>query len=170
MAWTNSDLVLYHGTVDFHAVDIRNNGIDLGRSARRGDFSRGFYMTRIRSQAETFAVSQFRKLALVPPLPGRPPPRRPNAAALVEFKVNRNALGRLETLAFVQPTSDWRDFVTHCGTGAAHRAGEQYDVVYGPVWGAGTGAFPDYEQVSFHTDAAIALLQFSSIHQWRPRR
>jgi hypothetical protein len=170
MAWTNSDLVLYHGTVDFHAAAIRDNGIDLGRSAPRGDFSRGFYTTRIRGQAEIFAVSEFRKLALVPALPGRPPPRRPNAAALVEFKVNRNALARLETLAFVQPTPDWRDFITHCATGAPHRAGGQYDVVYGPVWGTRAGAYPDYEQVSFHTDAAVALLQFGTIHELRPRR
>ncbi|MGM0879133.1 MAG: DUF3990 domain-containing protein [Bacillota bacterium] len=41
----------YHGTTHFAALEIKQNGIDLGKSRRRLDFGPGFYLTSNLSQA-----------------------------------------------------------------------------------------------------------------------
>jgi hypothetical protein len=75
----------------------------------------------------------------------------------------------LETLAFVQPTPDWRDFVTYCRrTGRSHRPNDQYyQAVYGPVMSA-RGAIPGHDQLSFHDDYSVSLLQVLNIEKWVP--
>jgi len=86
----------------------------------------------------------------------------PLGAAVVELLIDLDDLGGLDTLAFVQPTTDWSDFVTYCRCGVtSHRPGLQsgfYDVVYGPVSTSRGTAFRDYEQLSFHTKRAVSKL------------
>ncbi len=118
------------------------------------DFGRGFYTTTSLSQARSWAaVKSVRK-------PGSHP-------AVVEFQIDRDVLAALENLWFVvHRSSDFWNFVDQCRAGGDHsRAvnGGWYDVVAGPV----TRSFRDrsvhapYDQVSFHTPAAEALLNAS---------
>jgi len=44
MAWTNAPLLVHHGTVEAHATNIQNYGIDLNRCRPNHDFLRGFYL------------------------------------------------------------------------------------------------------------------------------
>ena len=70
-------------------------------------------------------------------------------------------------MAFVRdgtpPPSDYWDLVAHCRSGNAHDKnrvfGDFYDVVYGPVsLGRQFLVIADSDQISFHTNAALAVL------------
>jgi hypothetical protein len=74
-------------------------------------------------------------------------------------------LNGLNVLCFVLPDSnpDYWEFVDHCRAGNAyHRiAGDNYDVVFGPVarnWRRRI-AHSRYDQLSFHADISRAVLQ-----------
>jgi hypothetical protein len=85
----------------------------------------------------------------------------PQHAAVLEFSIVLDALGSLETLAFVQPTDDWLDFIGYCRIpgGSTHKANANYfDAVYGPVWRSGADAHPSWEQLSFHNDYPVRTL------------
>jgi hypothetical protein len=175
MPWAARRLTLYHGTVGPHADDIvqrpagRANNITLNICRPISDFGRGFYTTRIFDQAAAFANSRFQLLQGLHALhPGTMV--APQHAAVVEFSVVLDALGALDTLAFVQPTGDWLDFVRFCHSPSptAHKAsGKYYDAVYGPVWAVGSGAEPDWEQLSLHSDYAISLLRVDDLKRGR---
>jgi hypothetical protein len=90
-------MTVYHGTVDVYAEDIETNGIKLAKCRTLSDFGRGFYTMRIFEQAVWFANQEYRKLI------------RPSVAlraAVVEFVIALDMLRTMESLAFVQPTSD----------------------------------------------------------------
>jgi hypothetical protein len=168
MPWSNAPLTLYHGTVGPYSDNIRVSGIQLARCALKTDFGQGFYLTRIYEQAVRYAndkydemMDDFHRLNSFNPV----------NAAVVQFTVDRETLGKLDTLAFVQPTPDWREFVSYCHLPSnAHKpGGGLYDVVYGPM-AIDTGGFiPDCEQISFHTSKAVALLSFQSVTPGGPR-
>src|SRR5438045_4091512 len=100
MPWRNDPLVLYHGTVGIFATDIEaHRRPDLAKCRRRRDFGQGFYMTRRPEQARDFANALYQKMRYQLLHTGRGP--NPQEAAIVEFTVDRNTLGRLDTLAFV---------------------------------------------------------------------
>jgi Protein of unknown function (DUF3990) len=161
-AWTNQDLLLYHGTLQHHAKKILK-GVKLAPCRRRTDFGRGFYTTTLERQARAWAW------ALSLRSPGTAP-------AVIQFTVDRNRLSRLDTLWFVRGGFDADDFwslVHHCRiTGGDHRRAlpvrykkpvQWYDVVVGPVaafWEQRTAIF-DSDQASFHTEKAIQLLNDS---------
>jgi len=94
----------------------------------------------------------------------------PDCAAVVEFSIDRNFLGQLDTLAFVFGENDWKEFVDHCRAGSFyHKSGNRhYDVVYGPV-STVTGEWWKYEQLSFHSARAISCLNRIALHVGRPR-
>lgn len=89
--------------------------------------------------------------------------------AVVVLTVDRLALRRLRSLAFVRGTTDATDywsFVAHSRRRrqASPATGRDYDVVYGPVarfWARTDSAeiYPDYDQVSFHGLAGQKLLR-----------
>jgi hypothetical protein len=168
MPWGNGPLVLYHGTVSAYVADIRR-GIDITKCRPRSEFGRGFYTTRVRSQAVEFANEKFLRMRAlyrhnaVNPDPG--------TVAVIEFSVDRNFLGQLDTLAFVLPDSEWRDFVAHCRSGAGRHKGlgRYYEAVYGPVQIV-SGEWWKYEQLSFHSSPAARALtgQIKDVHLGRP--
>ncbi len=92
---------------------------------------------------------------------------RPPVVAVITFEIDRDKLAGLQSLAFMRETTDFWDFVEHCRAGrySLHgRAGGIYDVVYGlvTVW-TQTLILADCDQVSFHTNSGIAILDtFSS--------
>jgi hypothetical protein len=81
-------------------------------------------------------------------------------ATVIKFEVDRTQLAQLQTLTFVVDNPDYWDFVQHCRHGMGlHRSTGNYDVVYGPVslWPQ-TLVIKDCDQISFHTDLAVAVL------------
>ena len=168
MAWTNGPLVVYHGTIAPYAAGIRRNGIRLARCLPKADFSRGFYTTRIRAQAEIFANWRYHLFHAQHVYNGLVPD--PMGAAMVEFSVHLDALASLESLAFVQPTPDWVEFVNHCRSPSDGHRGLNvfYDVVYGPVSNQRAESISHHEQLSFHSDYAISLLSLVDVHIGAP--
>jgi hypothetical protein len=162
-------LTVYHGTVGAHADDITQNGIRVARCSPKSDFGKGFYTTRIPEQAAEFANERLRQLAGdYAQYPGTYPD--PQCAAVLEFTIVLDALGALDTLAFVQPTPDWLDFVKFCRLPSpAHKGTSKfYDAVYGPVLLVGVdSAIADWEQLSLHTDYAVSLLTLNPNHTLR---
>jgi hypothetical protein len=165
MPWASRRLRLYHGTIGPYADDIQN-AVKLTKCAVGSDFGPGFYMTRIYDQAVAFANKRYDD-ALDSHTRHPANFADPVCAAIVEFTIVLDGLGGLDNLAFVQPTSDWLEFVRFCRAGAlAHKAsGKCYDVVYGPCWASGAGAIPDWEQLSLHSDYGVSLLQLQDIRR-----
>ncbi len=154
--WLNQDLVLFHGTTLVSAQGIINSRIDLTLGRQALDFGIGFYTTTSEDQARGWA----RKKAFAPDTP-----------ALVRYEVSRNALALLEFLAFVRSDNmahDFWDFVVYCRSGnIGHARGKDipyFDVVVGPLvqqWKTRRTVHPDSDQLSFHTDNAVQILQNS---------
>jgi len=171
MAWINGALILYHGTIGPFAEDIARNGISLTKCRAKTDFGRGFYLTTNRRQARDHANNRFRMKQLLPP--NTPNWIDPECAAVMEYAVDRLALGRLADLVFASPDAAWMDFVTHCRGRRPHIPGGTpgcYDVVWGPVSQVGGRPFPpDVNQVSFHSQRALSLLCLTSVTRGTPQ-
>jgi hypothetical protein len=159
-AWTNPEIILYHGTVGSAAQAICA-GVDLSFGEPRRDFGKGFYTTTWERQAREWAQRKvISKRSFEPPV-------------VVKLTLDRNALSQLSTLAFVRGARDAQDYwkcVSHCRRGLPHRPGPSayYDVVYGPVaaiWGNPLHCYTiaKFDQVSFHTAAAQLMLNEVSI-------
>jgi hypothetical protein len=118
----------------------------------------GFYTTTYLAQARIFAGIQ--------------QDNRHGTPAVVRLRLNRERLALLRTIGFVRGSLDAIDywsFVLHCRNGFAHlpSTGKQYDVACGPVAKAWTGPtdsklWEGYDQISFHTREAIAILNDKS--------
>lgn len=170
MPWLPRTLTIYHGTVGPYANDIRNNGIQLAKCGAESDFGRGFYTTRILSQAKTFANERFRHISVDhSAYPSVYPD--PQHAAVVEFIVHVDALIGLEAVSFVQPTDDWVEFIRYCRIpGQTHKSnGNYFDAAFGPVWRIDAMAHPSWEQISFHMDYPVStLLKLGTIQRGGP--
>jgi hypothetical protein len=155
--WTNAPVRLYHGTSERHAQAIVAGDVDVSVGRRKPDFGPGFYTTSFERQAQTWAYQLVKH-------------ERRSCAAVVAIDVDRDALARLHTLAFVRGDFDAEDFwsfVVHCRTGGATHArsgpNARYDVVLGPVasfWQQRL-LIQGVDQVSFHTPAAERVLNSS---------
>src|SRR4051794_15662408 len=158
MPWSNGSVTLYHGTVGPHARNILANGIDWTVGAAETDFSTGFYTTRILSQAIRHANHRYRELQSDYIRLGRW--LNPEFAAVVELSAKFEGLGGLDTLAFVEPTQDWVDFVDHCRSPShGHKGfGKYYEAVYGPYANALGTAIAGWEQASFHSVYAVGTV------------
>ena len=153
---------LFHGTLHHHATALQSGPVNLNLCRPDSDFGRGFYLTSNLSQACQWANTR------VLPWQG---PNQKKIAAVLEFEVDWNQLATRSDLALVwegaAPASDYWLLVAHCRGGGLNRGTDQqaqYDVVYGPV-----SLWPQYlvikdcDQVSFHTDRAIAILTARTI-------
>jgi len=156
--WTNRPIHLFHGTTLLSAQSIKTGGVDLDRCRERTDFGCGFYTTTLEASAWDMARKKADTLG------GQP-------RAVIRLRLDRYGLGLLKTLAFVRGTLDATDFwsyVYSSRNGLSFHAGAQdiYDVVYGPVarsWSgpANSKLYEGYDQISFHTAAAVLLLNDS---------
>jgi Protein of unknown function (DUF3990) len=152
--WTNQDVVLFHGTTAAWVPSILTN-IDLTFGQTQHDFGRGFYTTTSLPQAMAWADRKARI--------------RQSARAVIQFTVQRLQLGDLLTLCFVRGDKQSRDYwslVHHCRAtpNATHSPdGMWYDLVAGPVSASPNKLeiHKDYDQFSFHTPKAVALLDTS---------
>ena len=169
LSWTNGPLVLYHGTTDDAASAIKKparawaHGIDLDLCKPFRDFGRGFYLTTVLRQAESWADRKFRQ---------HPKSKKTACSAVLRFEVDRNQLAPLLSLCFVTESaglnSDYWDFVQHCRkrrTTHLLQENKNYDVVFGPVsLGRQRFVIKDADQVSFHTEAALKILPPPILH------
>lgn len=153
-AWTNARLILYHGTIEQHVQSVLD-GVDLRFAQSGRDFGIGFYIATLRREAEEWAGRSAARLKAIP--------------AVIAYEVSRDALASLEALWFVRgayENEDFWSFILHCRTApreAFHHArkvnGGLYDIVIGPVtMGRQRAVIGDYDQVSFHTVRAVAVL------------
>jgi hypothetical protein len=135
---------LYHGTSSEAAAAIRANGIDLSFSRANLDFGKGFYTTTDLGQAQAWAARQ--------------------GGEVLTFNVPNSQLSQLSHLQFPGANGAWADFV------GANRGGASlhgFDAVSGPMLGNPrafmNGASPTAfgQQMSFHSDAAVNLLNNS---------
>jgi Protein of unknown function (DUF3990) len=159
-SWTNQELVVYHGTDDVSAANIMapapplNHGIQLAYCRPLADFGQAFYTTTYFHQAANWA--NMRCAAIHSSVASRPA-----IATILEFRINRELLGRLQSLVFLREDQpNYWDFVHHCRTGAGpHRSTGDYDAVYGPVslWPQ-TLTLNNCDQISFNTDIALLML------------
>ncbi len=163
--WNNRDIVLYHGTIQKHADSILK-GIDIQQSRVKTDFGQGFYVTTLKRQAEGWASKAHERVRL------RFRQNEENKPVLVKYEIPRDDLAPLESLWFVRGAFDADDYwslVFHCRQGkpghARFNRGGRYDIVIGPVasqWRQRL-TIADVDQISFHTDRAIALLVNPSV-------
>ncbi len=168
---------LWHGTAEPVVANIRR-GIDLRYCQRKTDFGRGFYTTTYQQQAREWAIAKTQDLQVLQRRIGL-------RAAVIGFPVPLDALPPLRTLPFVRPEPSnelfW-SFVRHCrgfpmsdSNNPSHypdppdcthlyphpAGGTCYDMVCGPVakrWGRRPQVYLSYDQYSFHTPAAVAIL------------
>ena len=169
MPWTNGPLILYHGTTDDAATAISKpsrgwpHGIDFDLCKPLKDFGRGFYLTTVLRQAESWADLKFKR---------HTKSRKASCSAVLRFEVDRDQLAPLLSLCFVTesagPDSDYWDFVQHCRkrrTTHLLQGDKNYDVVFGPVsLGRQRFVIKDADQVSFHTEAALKILPTPTLH------
>jgi uncharacterized protein DUF3990 len=154
------ELTLRHGCTNSDWLSIRKK-IDLAKCNPDSDFGRGFYTTTIKRQARQWAWIRYYDN-----------PSTGNYPVILEFRLDRDELGRLCSLAFVvgdYHSLDYWSFVQHCRQSSSNgywnhsRTGPNgwYDLVSGPVaadWRQRV-CLDDADQFSFHTDAAAALLE-----------
>lgn len=158
-------MIVYHGSTSI----VKNP--DTLHSYRPLDFGKGFYVTTNKKQAETWAK---RKALII----------GSDMAYINVYKLNDDYSG-LAHKAFGDDLSEWVDFVCHCRDGGTDYKG--YDVISGKVandkvfrvvdmyhdgiWDKERAikeirAYPDYDQIAFITQKAIAkLLSFDSVEE-----
>jgi hypothetical protein len=156
-SWANGPLILYHGTLRINGDSILR-GVELRRGRADADFGRGFYTTTVWEHAVQWAKIK----AQIDP---------GNDPIIVAFEVDRDQLAALEFLCFVRADPDASDFwnlVFRCLRQADdhHRAANQgwYDIVIGPLVKSYhyRATVDNSEQISFHTDRAVNLLNRST--------
>lgn len=108
-------MIVYHGS--YTKIDK----IDLTRCEIGKDFGRGFYVTKLKEQAEFWAK---RKGAY-----------NQTQGVVTAFNFNENAFQyfRLKTIRFEKYNEDWLDFVVKNRDIAASQPTHDYDIVEGPV-------------------------------------
>lgn len=153
--WRNGRINLFHGTTLEAARNILSSGVDLAFCRENTDFGIGFYTTTLESSAWKIAR---RKVDIIG-----------GTQAVIRLHLDREKLGSLKTLAFVRGSLDATDFwsyVYSCRKGLRLLTDEKavYDVVYGPVassWAgpANSKLYEGFDQISFHTQAALNLLK-----------
>lgn len=156
--WDGELITLYHGTLASSVSSILAR-VDLAYARAGRDFGRGFYATTLLRQAQFWADNLATRS------------RRAAEPAVIAFDVNLDDLSRLESIGFARGDFDAYSFwslVWHCRQGGlAHSRstnGGWYDLVVGPVTAAWKqrACMADYDQLSFHTARAVALLNKSA--------
>ena len=157
-AWTNQDLVVYHGTTHNHGTSILA-AVNVSAGKSRTDFGTGFYTTTSLPQARSWAYRLASYGTGLNPV-------------VVELTISRDSLAGLECVSFVRGDSNADDFwslVKHCRTGGLghSRANPKpvwYDIAVGPLattWRQRT-CHTNCDQISFHTSTAESVLNASN--------
>jgi predicted RNA-binding protein YlxR (DUF448 family) len=107
--------MVYHGS--YTVI----NEILLAFCQKGRDFGRGFYVTKIRSQAEQWAVRKGKW--------------RNTQGAVTEFGLHNDLIQilKMKTLKFEGYTNEWLDFVVLNRDNVSNQQAHDYDIVEGPV-------------------------------------
>jgi len=148
-----------------HAANIKAFGANPLQGRAETDFGPGFYTTTVERQAKSWAW--LTAAAGTVSGPGG------TTGAVVRLEVDRDALGRLDSIGFIRGDYDAEDFwslVFHCrGGGLGHArspAARYYDVAYGPVasfW-MQRNAMNGADQISFHSSACTPILVVTGVN------
>ncbi len=105
----------------YHGSDTRIEEIDLEKCKYGKDFGRGFYVTKLKEQAETMAVRVSRWSKQKP--------------VVSEFEFDEFALidNDLKILVFEDYTEEWFDFVILNRRNKKREQIHEYDIIEGPV-------------------------------------
>jgi len=108
-------MTVYHGSY----IEILD--IDLSQSVINRDFGKGFYVTKLREQAEYWATRKGRQYH--------------TEGAITEFEFSEAAFTsyKMNVLRFTDYTEEWLDFVVMNRTTESHDNLHDYDIVEGPV-------------------------------------
>jgi len=119
-------MIVYHGSI----VDVID--IDLSKSAPNKDFGKGFYVTNIRKQAETWAQQKGKQKETI--------------GIVSEFKFDEYAFLNEEykTLRFDGYTKEWFAFIVENRKNKSNILLHDYDMVEGPV--ADDFTFREFEE------------------------
>jgi hypothetical protein len=152
----------------YHGSDKWIGEIDLNKCESFKDFGKGFYTTAICRHTEERAVTVADGNKTTP--------------VVTAFNFDEVALtdGTLAVKRFAEPSVEWVEFVMHCRNRKLPQPPHTYDIVEGPIANDKMRAqfslfergsididavlkrityVEDTHQISFHTAAAIALLQ-----------
>lgn len=159
-------MLLWHGTTMSCARSIVTMGPDLSRSRRSLDFGAGFYVTTRQTRAVEWALVAADRL-------GEPP-------AVLCWEVGCDAFASAPKLAFAEAgrsADAFWDFVRfNRRVRQAHRKPPlgYFDIVIGPASQDHRSkiAIRDMDQVSFHTESGLALLNSDvcAIYEVRDRK
>jgi len=102
--------LFYHGTTEERIAKynpvlgeyLEGFSIDLSLCRPRTDFGQGFYLTTSRKQAKNWASNVTHRS------------RGIDRAALLEFSIDLDAIGKLDDLWFVRDTEEFHSFVDRC--------------------------------------------------------
>lgn len=158
-------MIVYHGSI------ITVDKPDVNHSYRPLDFSKGFYVTSVREQAERWAK---RKAALFG-----------SDKAIINVYEMKEKTDGLKVKSFAPDLMDWIDFVCECRDGKTEY--QKYDLIYGKVaddrvfrvvdmyhtgiWDKERAleeikVYPTYDQIAFITQEDIEkLLVFKSFQE-----
>ena len=150
--WDSRDVLLWHGTTLDRALSIVLHGPDLSRSRKSMDFGQGFYLTTREKRAVDWSRKAVHRTGKQP--------------AVVRWTVPYDDFLAWPKVAFADAgqTADdfWRFIQMNREMTTPHRSRPHgfFDIVIGPVSANYQRLSPvrELDQVSFHTDAALALL------------
>jgi len=105
----------------YHGSYTEINEIDLAFCEVSRDFGQGFYVTKLRSQAEYWAERKSRK--------------QHNVGFVTEFEYNENIcrMMKLNVLRFDDYNDEWLEFVVLNRKNETERQAHDYDIIEGPV-------------------------------------
>lgn len=177
-------MIVYHGTMDRHAKNIKDNGVLLERSKEFLDFGMGFYTSNdIRLAIKTACTVSGKTNSFS---------EEHTYPAIVQFSVDDLAICSLNIKRFVGQCDEWKRFVINNRLGKKyldffnareHNINGQYDIVIGETADGTIGSFAQSirdgevpvnadiykfsgfrkslgRQISFHTMAAVSCISY----------
>ncbi|GHT73977.1 hypothetical protein FACS189456_4980 [Bacteroidia bacterium] len=108
-------MIVYHGSY------IKIEEVDLSKCEKHKDFGQGFYVTKYKKHAETWAE--------------RIGEKHETKGFVTEFNFHESAFAsnKYKVLRFSDYTNDWLDFVVMNRNDASPTPAHDYDIVEGPV-------------------------------------
>lgn len=140
-------ITLYHGSY----TEVREPLVKLGR--RKVDFGQGFYLTRLREQAASWAhtIAERKGRAAVPVL----------SSFVFDYTGARSA--GFHVKVFEAYDMEWLDYVVDCRKNGTVQ--EQYDIVEGGVANDNViDTVEDYENGIITADQALGQLKYKKVN------
>ena len=140
-------LTLYHGS----QISVPQPSAKAGR--KNLDFGPGFYLTKIRKQAEDWAVV----------MAGRKGRNAEAVLNIFQFDMNQVAIDGVRIKSFPTYDLEWLDYVVACRRGKDYS--DEYDIVEGGVANDNViDTVEDYEKGIITAEQAIGQLRYKKVN------